>query len=88
MPQLIERRLRAEERRHREGVPGQRRDVADLLLAAAEEIEQLRYCVDLILHHITPHADDKHASRLAVFIKEQCETALKPRPLHAPQRNL
>lgn len=38
----IVKRLHAEERRHRDGVPSPRRDVADLMLAAADEIERLR----------------------------------------------
>lgn len=38
----IELALRREERNHRDGLPAQRRDVADLLLAAADEIEVLR----------------------------------------------
>lgn len=41
MTDILE-RLQAEERQHRSGFPGMRRDVADLLLEAADEIERLR----------------------------------------------
>lgn len=38
----LETDLRAEERRHRDGFPSQRRDVADLLLKAADKIASLQ----------------------------------------------
>lgn len=38
----LEHKLRVEERKHRDGFPSPRRDVADLLLAAADEINSLR----------------------------------------------
>lgn len=41
-----------------------------------DETERLRACVSLILHHITPHANENGASDLTKFIKDQCEIVL------------
>lgn len=41
----LETRLRAEEKNHRNGFPGPRRSVADLLLQAAEELERSRIII-------------------------------------------
>lgn len=42
----VEKQLRDEERRHRDGFPSGRRDVADLLLSAADEIGRLKAALD------------------------------------------
>jgi hypothetical protein len=42
----LERELLIEERKHRDGFPSPRRDVADLLLKAADELKRIREQVE------------------------------------------
>lgn len=56
--------IRDESRRHFEGYPGQRRDVAELLLNAANEIARLRTAFRINMLRLAPETSHAEIDRI------------------------